>query len=241
MMKTLYALLTVIGLAALAWWGSASFSPEKPAGETQTRSRTFSRAAPAAANSTGHALQPPAACGGEPTESCGSPHQSTADENLEQELVTLRQQVTRLGAELTAVRRQLDSSGASVGNTSPSSSDAEIDEAEARAQEQQEWQERIASTEWSFRQEPVEAAWAAHATEKIHQAYEREELADFPVQAVECRSTRCRVEVALDDQTNQLIPLFALHVGETFPKVAVKPVANGDERMVLFLSRDGQE
>lgn len=240
-MKSSYALLISIGLAALVWWGSATLSTEKPAVETQTRSRTFSRTAPVAASSTGSSLESPAACGSEPTDNCGGPHQSTSDETLEQELVTLQRQVTRLDAELTAVRRRLDSSEASVRNTSPSSPDPEIDEAEARAQERQEWQEKIASTEWNFRQEPVEAAWAAHAAEKIQQAYEREELVDFPVQAVECRSTLCRVEVALDEQTNQLIPLFALHVGDTFPRLTVKPVADGDDRVVLFLTRDGQE
>jgi hypothetical protein len=108
---------------------------------------------------------------------------------------------------------------------------------EARAQEQRQWQEKIASTEWRFRQEPVEAAWAAQVTEKIHQAYEREELAELLVQAVECRSTLCRVEVVLDEQTNQLIPLFAMHVADTLPKLTVKPKADGDTGTVLFLTR----
>jgi len=116
----------------------------------------------------------------------------------------------------------------------------EVDEVEARAQEQQEWQEKIASTEWRFREEPVEAAWAAQVTEKIHQAYEREELAELLVQAVECRSTLCRVEVALDDQTNQLIPLFTMHVADMFPKLIVKPITDGDGGMVLFLTRGNQ-
>jgi hypothetical protein len=240
MMKASYPFLIIGSVAALAWWGYASLSPEKHALEKQTRSRNVSRATSTSANSTDHTLQPAAACSSEPTERCGSPQQSTSDATLEQELVTLRRQVARLDTELVAVRRRLDSSGPSGGNTSPSSPDPEIDEAEARAQEQQEWQERIAATEWSFRQEPVEAAWAAHATAKIHQAYEREELVDFPVQAVECRSTLCRVEVALDEQTNQLLPLFARYVGDTFPRVTVKPIADGDERVVLFLSRGGQ-
>jgi hypothetical protein len=184
-------------------------------------------------------LQPAAACSSKPTESCSSLHQSTSDTNLGQELVTLQRKVERLDAELTAVRRRLDSSSSSIGAVSLPSSDAEVDEAEARAQEQ-EWQEKIASTEWRFRQEPVEAAWAAQVTEKIHQAYEREELAELLVQAVECRSTLCRVEVALDDQTNQLIPLFTMHVADTFPKLIVKPIADGDGGMVLFLTRGNQ-
>ena len=239
-MKASYTFLIVGSLAALAWWGSAILSTEKPTIETQTRPRTFSHTAPAVAHSTGRALQPAAACRSKPTESCSSPHQSTSDANLGQELVTLQRKVEHLDAELIAVRRRLDSSSSSIGAVSLSPSDAEVDEAEARAQEQQEWQEKIASTEWKFRQEPVEAAWAAQVTEKIHQAYEREELAELLVQAVECRSTLCRVEIALDDQTNQLIPLFTMHVADTFPKLIVKPIADGDGGMVLFLARGNQ-
>ena len=240
-MKASYTFLIVGSVAALVGWDSARLSPAKPAGETQTRAYSFSRAAPVLANSTGHSHVSPATCGSEPMDSCGDPNRSASDENLERELVTLRRQVARLDAEVTAVRRRLDSSSSSIRAVSLSSSDAEVNEAGARAQEQQEWQEKIASTEWRFRHEPVDAAWAAHVTEKIHQAYEREELVDFPVQALECRSTLCRVDVALDDQTNQLLPLFAMHVGDTFPKLTVKPIADGDTGMVLFLTRGGQE
>ena len=113
-MKASYTFLIVGSVAALAWWGSAILSTEKSTRETQTRSRTFSRVAPAAANSTGSSLESPAACGNVSTDSCGSPHRSAPGENLEQELVTLQRQVARLDTELAAVRRRLDSQSPSV-------------------------------------------------------------------------------------------------------------------------------
>lgn len=227
-MKVSYFFLTVGGLIALAWGSYLSFPLPEPVAQKQAYSTTLARTNNTHASPLLSSTALPTACGS----GCTKPHRSVPEKNLPQEVTTLQQQVARLDRELTELRRQLDS-----GRTTTVAPDPEPDDVQTRERELREWQDKVAAIEHSFRQEPTDAAWAATTTEKIWEAFEAEGLAEFSVEAVQGLATRCRVEVALDSKTEELLPTFALHIADTLPKLTVKPVAEGDSRMVLFLTR----
>jgi hypothetical protein len=227
-MRVSYFFLTVSSMVALGWGSYLSSPLKEPVAEKQTYSAIVARPDNTRASLTLPSPALPTSCGS----GCTNTHRPAPEKKLLQEVTTLQQQVARLDRELTDVRRQLDTV-----STTAAAPDPELGDVQTRAQEVREWQDKIAAIEHSFRQEPTDATWAATATEKIWEAFEAKGLAEFSVQAVQCLSTRCRIEVALDEKTNELLPTFALHVADTLPKLTVKPVAEGDSRMVLFLTR----
>ena len=115
----------------------------------------------------------------------------TASERLrsERELEGLRQQVSRINADLQRVRTTVSNATgvpANVDSTAPLS----------REEEEQRWLEHVKSVDRAFRDEPLRADWSGQMADKIREVASADALTADLVVDVQCRSRTCKLELA---------------------------------------------
>jgi hypothetical protein len=115
----------------------------------------------------------------------------TASERLrrEQELEGLRQQVSRINADLQRVRT-------TVSNATGVPENADSTAPLSREEEEQRWLEHVKSVDRAFRDEPLRAGWSGEMAQKIREVAATDALTTDLVVDVQCRSRTCKLELA---------------------------------------------
>ena len=170
-------------------------------------------------------------------------------ETQHEEMTTLREEVARLRAEVTAVQRWIHAqrrraTGVAPGKAEDPAKDPRTDRA-ARAEAERERQKQMEVVEASFRHEPADPRWSFEAEGAVQEALASDEIVQNTLLGLECRSHTCRVELA-DDDTGELakvMPLFLEQLVQTLPSVTANYVddGNGGKIMILYMSREANE
>ena len=161
---------------------------------------------------------------GEQAPSASSRQQRAESEQLRREVANLSVQV----AALSAPKTQTESS------TSP---DPMGPEAQAKFGEER--RVYMKSVEKRFRDDSRDPIWSSAAHGAILAALDATKLRDA-ADSVECRSQMCRVEIAdKGPETTTQMPLVALHLVETLPKIEYERIddGHGHQSTVLYMSR----
>lgn len=121
--------------------------------------------------------------------------------NTQANTAELQAQLRQLALEVGALRQQ----GLAAAATLPTPVEPEsapptpVPSPEAKAQAQQEHSERIADVEAAFRGEAQDPMWSRPTEGSIRDAVTGAKLTQGRLQEVQCRSSTCRVEIALQD------------------------------------------
>jgi hypothetical protein len=169
-------------------------------------------------------------------------------ETQQKAIAALRQEVTLLKREVSALQQVHEqwqaATGAAPGSAADSATDPRNDAA-ARAEAERAWQEQMAVLEASFRQEPVDRHWSFKATGAVQEALASKETVQTALQNLECRSQTCRMELAEDDtgELQKSMPLFLMELGETVSSVTANHIDDGagGTTTILYLSRGADE
>jgi hypothetical protein len=110
-----------------------------------------------------------------------------------------------------------------------------------RRESEQRAKEHIAAVAASFGREIRDQRWSTDMGEALRNTLATEELASANVQAIDCRTKTCRVELQ-DDGTGRmqaLVPMLAVQMAESLPNLTAEqvPGPNGTMATVLYLSR----
>ncbi len=162
----------------------------------------------------------------------------------------LRTEIVRLRAELVALGTRLASVEQADSNEphNPYSDDGgvisqmELYEVPSQAELNDETYRRIEVMDSDFYAETVDARWSPEAVEVIGQAFQAKELAGTDVVNMQCRATRCRLEVAHGDSTDRgaFELWFPAMVATMFPRATFNQIQEEDGRSstVIYLDRD---
>jgi hypothetical protein len=109
----------------------------------------------------------------------------------------------------------------------------------AQAKFREERRVYMKSVEKRFRNDSRDPSWSSAAHGAILAALDATKLRDA-ADSVECRSQMCRVEIAdRGPETATQMPLVALHLVETLPKIEYERIddGHGHQSTVLYMSR----
>jgi hypothetical protein len=113
----------------------------------------------------------------------------------QRELDALRQQVSRLDAEVRGVRSAVRESPGDPPGVEPAASAAPLSSEE----QEEHWLAHVKEVDEAFRREPLNAGWAAEMTQKVRAKIAGSALTAGLVLDVECRSQSCKVDLGDSD------------------------------------------
>jgi len=100
---------------------------------------------------------------------------------------------------------------------------------------------QLASFETDFRKEMHDPRWSSSATQTLREAVDSDEVLKDQVDALECRSKNCRLEVRGDGagSVRQRLGPFLLNLGDKMGRSTVDYVddGSGHKRIVLYIGR----
>lgn len=168
-------------------------------------------------------------------------------------LLALRRELARLGAEVDALRRDVETlaerdqlAATEEDFYADEEKPIEILEAEAlAAQEESEWQVRryMDSMEERFQREVNYTGWSTPAAELIEQALQSKLFSETSLISLECRSSLCRLEVRHDNPqaSSAFSRTFPEKVAAMFSKFSIDYQDQGDgysSSMVIYLMQE---
>ena len=165
----------------------------------------------------------------------GAPQDPDAAAPLQQDLRDLRGEVARLVAELADMRARQEADA--VKNAPSEIDDEEFDppddvvQAEQQDQEveaQEKVRQHFRSIETAFAAEPVDQAWSPEVTARVKGVFANDAaLADMTLAEVDCRASRCRLEVWHDDGAS--LDELTLALVAAMPEESVRLAVDYDE------------
>lgn len=158
----------------------------------------------------------------------------------------VRQELARLGAEIEALRKELEyklNASRSEPVTEAEHAGTEADLEIELAEEERQVQERAEAIEAKLEAESRDDAWSGGASDRLREAFADERLAEASPQDIECRTTLCRVEVRHPDEAKlgEFQRVFAFKVASMFPRLAMHRIKNPDGSLTtyVYLARQG--
>ena len=91
-----------------------------------------------------------------------------------------------------------------------------------------------------FMDEVLDPGWSVMAEETVSQAFQSPELANMQLGKIDCRSSLCRFDVWLDDETQELEMLLMPLLSDDFGRMAVEVPQEAGGRRTVYLDRDGR-
>lgn len=89
-----------------------------------------------------------------------------------------------------------------------------------------------------FMDEEPDPGWSIMAEETVNQAFQSPELANMQLGEIDCRSSLCRFDVRLDDETQELEMLLMPLLSDGFERMAVEVPQEAGGRRTVYLGRD---
>ncbi|MDD5266314.1 MAG: hypothetical protein PHO08_04195 [Methylococcales bacterium] len=149
-----------------------------------------------------------------------------------------------LASEVTALRHQLQDQA--MRDDPQASSEDETNrnvrnDPNAQSEVEGEYKELMVAKENEFRQEPSDGQWAPQTSSRLREVMDKNPAMRDAVRNIECKSTTCRVELAVTEQVSASKSLDNLvtQIGDTLPQVTYNQVddGNGEVTTVLYMSR----
>jgi hypothetical protein len=169
----------------------------------------------------------------------------------EPSLLSIRQELADVKAQLKALRRRLDQQVARFepllyeGSSSEDPYLAEKREMEMQQESERRAQERIELLEDYVSTQRIDLEWSPEAVEGIELALADEDLLGTSVSRVDCGATLCRVAVSHGDPQafSKFQERFLSQVGEMLPDALFEHAESGDGATdtVVYLAREGYE
>jgi len=188
-----------------------------------------------------------------PTGSGGRDEPTTDDlVVLKHDMALVKSDLGSLRASLTSLATQVQSASLSRGEPAehipheePQAIDSQAQDAAAMEEDAMLQETRLEAIEATLRGEAIDATWAAQATDAIEQALEDKALEGSVLDALECRSTLCRVEVTHPNPIARadFMLRFPMKVGQVLPSMTVRPIEgdDGSSTSSIYLAREGHE
>lgn len=171
---------------------------------------------------------------------------------LKHDMALVKSDLASLRASLTSLATQVQSASLSRGKPAeripheePQAIDSQAQDAAAMEENAKLQETRLEAIEATLRGEAIDATWAAQATDAVEQAFEDKALEGSVLDALECRSTLCRVEVTHPNPTARadFMLRFPMMVGPVLPSTTTQLIEadDGSSTTWIYLARQGHE
>ncbi|WP_347989610.1 hypothetical protein [Methylomonas sp. AM2-LC] len=165
--------------------------------------------------------------------------------------VGLREQVTALSNDIvllkaeilslrTAMQAQNLASNTVVASSILSPSEEKQRLSEQRAHEEERFNQQAQLLEIDFRKQRLDANWATRTKNLIKAALEEEQIVPADIIGLECRSSMCRLELAIDnrDELASKLTMLPIKIGSELPSILISQHNDNQSNTILYLSKD---
>ena len=161
----------------------------------------------------------------------------TAEHGVQQRLTALNEEIVMLKTEMLAVKSAVQTLSQAGNTTAPALTPAEERQqtADLRAQDAENLKQRNNQLETDFRKQRTDPSWSSQTRNLIRTALEEENIAGADIIGIECRSTMCRVELAVtNSEQMSKAAMVSAKVGPELPNVMVN---QGHDGAVFYFSK----
>ncbi|HKQ68436.1 MAG TPA: hypothetical protein VJT73_03815 [Polyangiaceae bacterium] len=150
------------------------------------------------------------------------------------EVARLRDDVARLGAQLSDLRGQATIARIETASTEPGAAA----QAQTVEDERQQRKQYVASLEASFDHEPRDVTWSNSVMTEIHDALSSEVIG-LAAKDFECRSLTCRIVLPADERMAKGLPMLVHLLGKSLPNTIIDQLDDnkGGTTTVVYLFR----
>ncbi len=170
-------------------------------------------------------------------------HGIAAKEDLKENVAALGNEVSRLRAEILALRSDMQAQKAASNKTPVQEQpNAQQNLTEMHAKEDNRIKKQGEVLEAGFQQQTTDPIWSEKTKNLVHDALANDNVTSKDIVDVECRNSMCRVELANDANSEGLkIEEFPMKIGQELPHIMANQVkeSDGSTTTVLYLSKDG--
>jgi hypothetical protein len=168
-----------------------------------------------------------------------------SDDNLGESLAALRQEVASLKADVLVLQTARQTQQLRLDAVSQHAVSNPVKPLLAReqilAKEKERLRVRGEQLETGFRQQTTDPAWSARAKTLVLDALASDKVASKDIIDIECRTSKCRVELANDANGEEVkLSDFPMKISEELPNILVNQIkeSDGSTTTVLYLSKD---
>jgi hypothetical protein len=168
-----------------------------------------------------------------------------SDVNLGESLAALRKEVAGLKADVLALQSAKQTQQLRLDAVSQHAVSNPVKPQLAReqilAKEKERLRVRGEQLETGFRQQTTDPAWSARAKTLVLDALASDKVASKDIIDIECRTSKCRVELANDANGEEVkLSDFPMKISEELPNILVNQTkeSDGSTTTVLYLSKD---